>query len=152
MDDNEMQNNDKITFESLMFKINDYSKEKYKPSSGINKYFTFIIPAITGFLGAYGIMIESILSIFSLMIKENTTLQLLIKKLYFNFIYCIEIVSGLKTYFSNIIDDTNYDIISQNFIQLKSKVSSSFNRLNSVLVDLFQDDLEKKYKEYSDVD
>ena len=152
MDDIETQNNDKITFESLIDNINNYSKKKYKPCSGINKYFTFIIPAITGFLGAYGIMIESILNIFSLMVKENTTLQLLIKKLYLNFIYCIEIVSGLKTYFGNIIDDTNFDILSQNFNQLQSKVLSSFKRLNSVLVEIFQDDLEKKYKEYSDVD
>ena len=152
MDNIETQNNDKITFESLIDNINNYSKKKYKPCSGINKYFTFIIPAITGFLGAYGIMIESILNIFSLMVKENTTLQLLIKKLYLNFIYCIEIVSGLKTYFGNIIDDTNFDILSQNFNQLQSKVLSSFKRLNSVLVEIFQDDLEKKYKEYSDVD
>lgn len=148
----EIQENDKISFESLMNIINEYSEKKYKPCSGINKYFTFIIPAITGFLGAYGVMIESILNIFSLMVKENTTLQILIKKLYFNFIYCIEIVSGLKTYFGNIIDDTNFDILSQNFNQLQSKVYSSFSRLNSVLVELFQDDLEKKYKEYSDVD
>ena len=53
-------------------KFHEYLKNKYKTDETVSRTFSYIVPVIIAFIGAYALLIESLANIFITLAKENS--------------------------------------------------------------------------------
>lgn len=127
-------------------------KKKYKPPESFNKTLSYVTPALIGFIGAYGLLIECVCNTIIYLVKDSEICKNLMKKLFLILLNLQEFKLGATYYTNNLTDSNTCKMINSSFNDLLTKLSSSFSNLYSSLIDLCQEEIEAKIEEFENVD
>lgn len=127
-------------------------KNKYKPPETLNKTLSYVTPALIGFIGAYGLLIECVCNTVIYLVKDSEICKNLMKKLFLILLNFQEFKLGATYYTNNLTDSNTCKMINSSFNDLITKISSSFSNLYSSLIDLCQEEIDAKIEEFQNVD
>jgi len=115
--------------ETFLQKFDKHLDKKFSKQNSSNIKIGFLIPVIISFIGAYGILVESVGSVINTLLKDNYYCNELSKKIFVSWIGLYESVYGLKKLFSTIIDESTRETINTSFSDLYLKIDRTFNNL-----------------------
>lgn len=145
-------NNKEEKLKDFYQKFDKYIEKKYKPSETIIKPLSYITPAIIGFIGAYGLLIECLANTIISLIKEMPVCKQLAIKFFIMCINFYEFIAGTKSFFNNLTDDHTNRILSSSYNDFITKIKNSVKNISELIIENCDEIINEKIDEFSEVD